>query len=213
MALRFILSGDPFPPFKEANDDGLLCLSMKLHEDLLLKAYQQGIFPWYSEGDPVLWYSPDPRFVLFPDELQVSSSMESYLKKEEFSFQVNQQFKEVIHACQQIQRPGQFGTWITDELKHHMIRLHEKGWAHSAEWYRGDQLLGGLYGIRVGRVFCGESMFNRESNASKAAFISYVRLLKTQGIELIDCQVETDHLASLGARPISRHEFLNYLKP
>ena len=213
MAFRFILPEDPFPPLKEANSEGLLCLSFGLNENQLLQGYQQGIFPWYAEGQPVQWYSPDPRFVLFPDELHSSSSMEAYLKKEEYSFRVDTQFEKVITCCQQIQRPGQDGTWITPDLKKLLVNLHKKGWAHSAEWYRDNQLVGGLYGVRIGRVFCGESMFSLEPNASKAAFISYVRQLKSEGVELIDCQVETDHLASLGARPISRNDFLAFLKP
>ena len=200
-----------FPPVHLAEPDGLLAIGGDLSAERLLLAYQNGIFPWY-EGDHILWWCPDPRFVLFPDELKVSKSMQALLKKEGFEFTVNQAFADVIHNCKKTKRDGQAGTWITDEVEKAYTKMHKLGYAHSAETWKDGKLIGGLYGIKVGKVFFGESMFSKESNASKYAFIKFVQQLKTEGIELIDCQVYTEHLESLGARMISRNEFINSLK-
>jgi len=177
----------------------------------LLLAYRQGIFPWY-EGDYILWWSPDPRFVLFPDELKVSKSMRPLLNKKAFDFTVNKAFKQVIHYCKETGRPGQQGTWITDDVEAAYIHMHELGYAVSAEAWKNGELVAGVYGIRMHKVFFGESMFTRISNASKYAFINLVEHLKQDGVELIDCQVYTEHLETLGARMIPRTEFIHCLK-
>jgi leucyl/phenylalanyl-tRNA--protein transferase len=200
-----------FPPPHLAEPDGLLAVGGDLSRDRLLLAYRQGIFPWY-EGEHILWWSPDPRFVLFPGDLEVSHSMQQLLRKSQWEFRVDQDFLGVIKQCQSIPRKEQLGTWITEEVRKAYVDLYQKGFAHSAETWLGGELIGGLYGIRVGKVFCGESMFSRQSNASKFAFIQYVRQLQSEGVFLIDCQVYTAHLESLGARMISRKEFLAILK-
>jgi len=200
-----------FPPVEDAGEDGLLAMGGDVSVDRLLLAYQQGIFPWY-DGDIPLWWCPDPRFVLFPENLKVSKSMEVLIKKNTFRFTSNQAFSEVIRNCKELQRKGQDGTWITDELEISLNRLHKSGFAHSAETWLNGELAGGLYGIRMGKLFFGESMFSKESNASKYAFIRYVQQLKNEGVYLIDCQVYTAHLESLGAEMISRKEFMEILQ-
>ncbi len=199
-----------FPPVHSAEPDGLLAMGGDLSADRLLLAYKSGIFPWY-DGDIPLWWSPNPRFVLFPEQLRVSKSMQQLLKKEAFRFTINTCFSEVIHQCKHIRRNNQHGTWITDEVEKAYTKLHTLGYAHSAETWKGDQLAGGLYGIRMGKVFFGESMFSNESNASKFAFIKYVQQLQKEGVQLIDCQVYTPHLESLGATMIPRQQFLDFL--
>lgn len=199
-----------FPPAHLAEPDGLLAVGGDLSPDRLLLAYRQGIFPWY-EGAFILWWSPDPRFVLFPDELKISDSMKSELKKDTFDFTINHSFKNVIHACKEISRPGQKGTWITDEVELAYVRMHELGFALSAETWKDGELVGGVYGIKLGRVFFGESMFSKKSNASKFAFIKLVAHLQETGVTMIDCQVYTEHLESLGARMIPRKDFLDLL--
>jgi len=207
----FILDKElSFPPVHLAEPDGLLAIGGDLSAERLLLAYQNGIFPWY-EGDHILWWCPDPRFVLFPEELKVSKSMQALLKKEEFEFTINKAFADVIHNCKKAKREGQAGTWITDEIEKSYTKMHKLGYAHSAEAWKNGKLVGGLYGIKLGKVFFGESMFSQESNASKYAFIKFVQQLKAEGIELIDCQVYTEHLESLGARMITRKEFSGYL--
>ena len=185
-----------------------------LSEELLLEAYHRGIFPWYDSTQPILWWSPDPRMVLFPEKLKVSSSMRQLLKKEAFQVSFNQNFAEVIEACSSVPRKGQDGTWITEEMQRAYIRLHQRGWAHSVEVWEEKQLVGGLYGIYLSdkKVFCGESMFSRRSNASKFGFIKWVEKLQEEGVRLIDCQVYTAHMESLGAEEISRADFLKYLE-
>ena len=200
-----------FPPVHLAEPDGLLAIGGDLNVDRLLLAYRNGIFPWY-EGKHILWWCPDPRFVLFPEEIKVSKTMKQLLKKNQFQFTINKAFDQVINNCKTIRRKGQEGTWITDEVKKAYSLLHKKGIAHSAEVWKDGQLTGGLYGIKSGKVFFGESMFSIESNASKYAFIKYTEHLKNEGVELIDCQVHTEHLESLGARMIPRNEFMNYLQ-
>ncbi len=202
-----------FPPIHLASDEGILAIGGDLHPDRLLIAYQLGIFPWYSEGEPILWYSPDPRMVLIPSEVFVSKSMKKILKDEVFQVTFNQNFAEVITLCQQTYRPGQQGsTWITKELKKSMIELHQKGFAKSVEVWNGEKLVGGLYGIDLGYIFCGESMFSTVSNASKVAFISLCLKLEQENYPLLDCQVYNSHLASLGAYEISRADFKTFLK-
>lgn len=200
-----------FPPVQLAEPDGLLAVGGDLSTERLLLAYRSGIFPWY-DGPDILWWCPDPRFVLLPGELQVSKSMHQLLRRQTFHFTINQAFEAVISQCKTVSRKGQDGTWISNDVKKAYIRLHQLGYAHSAEaWFQGE-LVGGLYGIRIGRVFFGESMFSKASNASKYAFIRYVHHLKEQGTALIDCQVYTQHLESLGARMIDREEFLKMLR-
>lgn len=196
-----------FPPVDMAEPDGLLAIGGDLSYERLLLAYKKGIFPWY-EGKTILWWCPDPRFVLFPSELKVSKSMKPLLNGNKFQFKTNTAFKEVIGNCKTISREGQKGTWITNAVKDAYIDLHEKGIAHSAETWENGELIGGLYGIRLGKVFFGESMFSQKSNASKFAFIKYVQQLIQEGVEIIDCQVYTEHLESLGARMIPREEFI-----
>jgi leucyl/phenylalanyl-tRNA--protein transferase len=179
---------------------------------MLLSAYEQGIFPWFNPGDPILWQSPDPRFVIFPEKLHVSASMKQLLKKGKFEVALDRDFTAVIRGCAGIERPGQGESWITGDMIQAYTELHRLGWAHSAESYAGGELAGGCYGIRLGRVFFGESMFARVSNASKAAFLTLARLLFADGVVFIDCQVPTDHLCSLGGEEINRRDFLQLLQ-
>ncbi len=207
----FITKNDPFPNVNLANNDGILAVGGDLSTERLLLAYKNGIFPWYNQGEPIIWYAPNNRMVLFPNELKVSKSMKQIIKKEIFKVTFNQNFKEVIYHCKTTNRNDQFGTWITDEMEQAYIKLHELGIAKSVEVWKDNKLIGGLYGIDLGRVFCGESMFSLQSNASKFAFINLVQKLEKENYKLIDCQVYNDHLASLGAREISKKEFANFL--
>jgi leucyl/phenylalanyl-tRNA--protein transferase len=200
-----------FPPVHLAEPDGLLAVGGDLSTERLLLAYRQGIFPWY-EGQHILWWCPNPRFILTPSTLKVSKSMKQLLKRHTFTFTTNKAFTEVINNCKNVDRPGQSGTWITSQMKEAYIRLHKLGFAHSAEVWQGDELVGGLYGIRLGKVFFGESMFSKVSNASKYAFISLVQQLEQEDVQLIDCQVYTEHLESLGAHMITREDFVQLLQ-
>lgn len=200
-----------FPPIEDALEDGLLAIGGDLSIDRLKLAYQKGIFPWY-EGETPLWWSPDPRFVLFPDQLVVSKSMHQIIKKQLFEFKTNTAFAEVIKKCKNQPRAGQDGTWITDAVENAYNQLHQDGIAISAEAWLNNELVGGLYGIKMGKLFFGESMFSKVSNASKYAFIQLVNQLKLEGIVLIDCQVYTAHLESLGAKMIPRSAFKKYLE-
>jgi leucyl/phenylalanyl-tRNA--protein transferase len=200
-----------FPPVEYAMESGLLAIGGDLSPARLLAAYREGIFPWYSSGEPILWWSPDPRFVLFPHELHVSRSMRRLLKKGSFRISFDECFRGVIAACGQ-SRPGQDGTWITSAMQEAYITLHEMGYAHSVEVWHEGTLVGGLYGVSLGRSFFGESMFSTMANASKAALITLVSRLQGLGFDLIDCQVESPHLASLGARAVSRRDFCALLK-
>ena len=200
-----------FPPVHLACPDGLLAMGGDLSPERLILAYQNGIFPWY-ESEPILWWCPDPRFVLFPSELKISKSTRPLLNKKVFEFTINKSFREVIRHCKNIPRSDQFGTWITDEVEQAYIKLHELGYAHSAEVWKDDELAGGLYGIRMGKVFFGESMFSKISNASRYAFIKYVQTLQEEGVELIDCQVYSEYLESFGARMIEGKKFSTLLK-
>lgn len=201
---------NPFPPLESADEDGLLAIGGNYSTALLRIAYQQGIFPWPT-GETPMWYSPDPRFVLFPDELVVSKSMRQVLRSGRFRFSVNTDFRAVITQCSQTYRKGQQGTWINEDMIEAYIGLHREGMAHSAETWMDNALVGGLYGVRVGNVFCGESMFSHVSNASKFAFIKMVEHLQKGGVTLIDCQVHTTHLESLGARMIPRKDYVSML--
>jgi leucyl/phenylalanyl-tRNA--protein transferase len=179
---------------------------------MLLSAYEQGIFPWYNPGDPVLWQSPDPRFVIFPEWLHVSASMKKVLRQGIFTVSFNRDFSGVIAGCAAAERPGQAGTWISGDIIAAYTELHRLGWAHSAESWIDGELAGGCYGVRLGKVFFGESMFARRANASKAAFLSLARCLFDEGVRFIDCQVPTEHLRSLGGREMSRVDFLELLR-
>ena len=190
--------------------DGLLAVGANLSVDTLLRAYRSGIFPWYGPGQPVMWWAPDPRLVLYPDELKVSRSLARTIRKGALSVTLDTSFRAVVDACA-APRPYQSGTWITPQMATAYTELHAAGYAHSAEcWYQGE-LAGGLYGVAIGRVFFGESMFTRVTDASKVAFVTLVRELQRRGYRLIDCQVYTSHLASLGARAIPRREFTRIL--
>ncbi|WP_196885358.1 leucyl/phenylalanyl-tRNA--protein transferase [Aureivirga sp. CE67] len=201
-----------FPPVDRTDPYGILAIGGDLSIDRLLLAYNNGIFPWYSEDEPIIWYSPDERMVLFPEEVKISKSMRSVLRKEGFKVTMNQCFQDVIRNCKTIDRGDGLGTWITDELENAFIKLHELGIAISFEVWKDEKLVGGLYGLDLGFIFCGESMFSKMSNASKVAFIEMAKYYQNKGYELIDCQVYNNHLASLGAVEISREEFQEYLK-
>lgn len=207
-----LVAGRPeFPPVAYARADGLLATGGDLSPETLLAAYRLGIFPWY-DTPPILWWYPDPRFVLFPGELHVSRSMRQLLRKNPFSYTVNAAFGEVMRRCGSQKRKGQQGTWINESMTEAYTTLHRMEYAVSVEAWRKGELVGGLYGVRLGKVFFGESMFALETNASKAAFIHYVGTLRTEGVELIDCQVYTDHLTSLGARLIPAAAFGELLR-
>lgn len=201
-----------FPPVSEANPDGILAIGGDLSPDRLLLAYKNGIFPWFEEGEPIFWWSPNPRMVLFLDELVVSKSMRNILNRNIFKVTFNQNFREVISNCQKIKRDGQNGTWITNEMIEAYCKLNKLGIAKSVEVWQNDELAGGLYGIDLGYVFCGESMFSKVSNASKVAFIALVNQLKENNYKLLDCQVYNEHLESLGCREIDRTDFMELLK-
>ncbi|MDR1277176.1 MAG: leucyl/phenylalanyl-tRNA--protein transferase, partial [Treponema sp.] len=190
----------------------IIAIGGNLSPGMLLSAYEQGIFPWYSPEDPILWQSPDPRFVLFPEKLRISQSMKKILKKGIFTVKLDQDFEGVISACSAIERPGQKGTWITGDIIRAYCQLHSLGFAHSAESYLEGELAGGCYGIRLGRIFFGESMFTKKSNASKAAFLTLAATLFADDLAFIDCQVQTGHLESLGGEEISRNDYLAILR-
>jgi leucyl/phenylalanyl-tRNA--protein transferase len=203
----------PFPPLEQAlrHPNGLLAAGANLTPQRLLDAYRQGIFPWYSPGQPPLWWSPDPRMVLFPDELKVSRSLAKRLKKDDYEIRIDTAFREVMLACASTPRPEQDGTWIVPEILEGYCALHARGFAHSIETWIEGKLAGGLYGVAIGRMFYGESMFHRVTDASKLAFVHLVRHLKNHGYGMIDCQMHTAHLASFGAREIPRNEFARRL--
>jgi leucyl/phenylalanyl-tRNA--protein transferase len=201
-----------FPPVSEANYNGILAIGGDLSPERLLLAYKSGIFPWFEEGEPITWWSPDPRMVLFLDELVVSKSMRNILNRNSKRVTFNQNFRDVISNCQNIKRDGQNGTWITNDMIEAYCKLHEVGIAKSVEVWQDDELVGGLYGIDLGHVFCGESMFSKVSNASKVAFISLVNHLKAADYKLLDCQVYNPHLESLGCREIEREAFIKILE-
>ena len=201
-----------FPPVEMASSEGILAFGGDLQPQRLILAYQSGIFPWYNEGEPIIWYSPAMRMVLFPEELKISKSMHRFMAKNEFRITWNKAFEQVIDQCQKSPRKDQLGTWITEEMKEAYIKLYKLGFAKSVEVWKKDELVGGLYGIDLGHVFCGESMFSKVSNTSKLAFIHLVQELQKKDYKLIDCQVYNEHLESLGAREISREEFMGFLR-
>ncbi|MCU7617486.1 leucyl/phenylalanyl-tRNA--protein transferase [Chryseobacterium sp. PBS4-4] len=200
-----------FPnPLHYDGHEGMIAFGGDLSVERIWFAYQNGIFPWFNPDEEILWWCPDPRFVLFPEELKISKSMKKILKNNVFTFTENKNFKEVIKNCREISRKGQDGTWLSDELMESFITLHEFGFAKSIEVWQNHELVGGFYGLQIGKVFCGESMFAKVSNASKAGFIHFVEAHKNE-LKLIDCQSHTEHLESLGARMISKKEFLKTL--
>ena len=212
--LPWLPEGGPrwFPPLRHAAEGGLLMAGGDLSPERLIYAYSRGIFPWYEEGSPILWWSPDPRCVLFPDKLHVPGSLRRVLNSGRFRFSVDACFGTVIRACAAVPRPGQDGTWIVPDMVTAYERLHELGHAHSVEVWQGEELAGGLYGVLIGRAFFGESMFHREPDASKAAVVHLVSWLRERGVEMIDCQQTTPHMLRLGAVEISRAEFILRLR-
>ena len=201
-----------FPPPDHAAADGLLAVGGDLSSERLLLAYKLGIFPWYSEGLPILWWSPDPRLILEPAEFRISRRLRQTLKKGRFRVTFDESFSSVIQACAKVRRRGQDGTWITRDMERAYIRLHELGYAHSTESWLGGRLVGGIYGVSLGRCFFGESMFHYETDASKVALATLVQYLKGWGFHLIDAQVTTRHMLGLGAREVPRKEFLKRLR-
>ncbi|MGB1941016.1 MAG: leucyl/phenylalanyl-tRNA--protein transferase [Flavobacteriaceae bacterium] len=200
-----------FPSPEQASDEGIVAVGGDLKPERVMLAYRKGIFPWFESDDFLLWWSPDPRMVLFPDQVKISKSMRAVLRKKQFEVTFNKAFDDVVEACAKVKRFGQNGTWITPGLMEVYSTLHTQGHAHSVEVWEEGVLVGGLYGIDLGTVFCGESMFSKANNASKVALISLAKELKKNKYELIDCQVPTQHLASMGAESIPRSEFLTYL--
>ena len=208
----FLLSNELFfPPLHRADEDGLLAIGGDLSTERLLLAYRSGIFPWYNEDEPICWWSPDPRFVLYPPELRVSSSMKTVLQNGKYRFTINRAFEQVIQNCKTISRHDQDGTWISPAMQQAYTTLHQLGFAHSAETWQDGELIGGLYGIRLGNIFFGESMFSLKPNASKFAFINYIKQLQLENVQLIDCQLHTNHLESLSAEMIPREIFAKIL--
>tara|TARA_R110002051_G_scaffold145817_1_gene218760 strand:- start:17620 stop:18252 length:633 start_codon:yes stop_codon:yes gene_type:complete len=208
----FLSDALEFPSVESANSDGLLAAGGDLSPERVLLAYKNGIFPWFNEDSLVLWWSPDPRMVLFPEKIRISKSMRKVLHSKQFRLTKNTCFERVVEKCSKVKRMGQEGTWITPNMKKAYIRLHELGVARSYEVWEEDNLVGGLYGIDLGHIFCGESMFSTVSNASKFAFIHLAQELKLKNYKLIDCQVYTEHLERLGAEEITRKEFIEFLK-
>ena len=200
-----------FPSVDMADSDGLLAFGGDLSVDRLMLAYCLGIFPWYSDDCPILWFSPDPRLILMPDSLKISKSLNRTIKSERFSITINKDFPKVIKNCRETKRSGDPGTWITDDMMQAYINLHEAGHAYSVEVWQDGDLVGGLYGVVVGKCFCGESMFAHVSNASKVGFVCFVMKLRNAGFNMIDCQLPTDHLKSFGAIEVSRESFLEML--
>jgi len=201
-----------FPPVDRANEDGLLAVGGDLSSERLLLAYKSGIFPWFNDDTLILWWSPDPRMVLYPNKLKISKSMRRLERGGRFQITINQAFEQVIEKCSSIERKGQEGTWITRKMKEAFIKLNEKGLAKSYEVWQNGKLVGGLYGMDLGNVFCGESMFSEVPNASKFAFIKMVQDVEQKGYKLVDCQIHTDHLESLGAELIPRSLFIEILQ-
>jgi leucyl/phenylalanyl-tRNA--protein transferase len=202
-----------FPPAYLARSDGLLCIGGDLCLERLLLAYQNGIFPWFSKKEPLLWWSPDPRLVLFPQEIKISRSLKKTIKRERFRITVDNAFEQTISCCAKPRRDGPEGTWLVDEMIHAYIQLHKHGYAHSIETWHGNDLVGGLYGVSLGGSFFGESMFSIERDASKIALTALATLLTDHRFDMIDCQVTSDHLLNMGAVEVSRDNFLNALIP
>ncbi|MBC7641531.1 MAG: leucyl/phenylalanyl-tRNA--protein transferase [Flavobacterium sp.] len=209
--MKFLTHDLIFPNVNETDKSGVLAFGGDLSTERLILAYKSGIFPWFNIDEPIVWWAPDPRMVLFLDELVISKSMKNIIKKNIFSVTFNQNFRDVIQNCQQITRTDQNGTWLTNDMIGAYCKLHEMGLAKSVEVWQNKQLVGGLYGIDLGHVFCGESMYSKVSNASKFGFISLVNDLKSRNYKLLDCQVHNNHLESLGCREISRNDFMKIL--
>jgi leucyl/phenylalanyl-tRNA--protein transferase len=212
MAYRLNPNTLDFPPVQYSDEDGLLAVGGDLSEERIIKAYNNGIFPWYSEHSPILWWSPNPRFVILPQNFKFAKSLRPILRKQEFKVTFNQAFERVMQNCKMAYRPNQYGTWITPEMQQAFINLHYQGFAHSVEVWKNNELVGGLYGEIVGTCFFGESMFALEDNASKIAFVVLMKNLLANGFEMIDCQVFTEHLARFGADMIPRTEFIERLE-
>jgi leucyl/phenylalanyl-tRNA---protein transferase len=212
--IPWLESANAFPPLELALSDpnGLLCAGGDLTPQRLINAYKRGIFPWYGKDEPILWWSPDPRMVLFPSEFKLSRSLQRTLRSGHHEVRLDSDFPSVIHACAKARRKGQTGTWITAEMQAAYVTLHELGYAHSVETWVDNELVGGLYGLAIGKMFYGESMFSQVSDASKIAFAHLACYVDAQGFGLIDCQMSTPHLASLGAREVPRLEFMKYLQ-
>lgn len=200
-----------FPPAHLSRQDGLLAVGGDLAPERLLMAYSMGIFPWFNWDEPILWWSPDPRLVLFPEEIRISRSLSKFMRKKMFTVTLDTAFDRVIRACAEIRLDQGEGTWITDKMLEAYTKLHRAGFAHSVETWDGDELVGGLYGVSLGRSFFGESMFAVRDNASKVALVTLNRALLEREFIMIDCQVKTDHLIRFGAREIDRNEFLDHL--
>jgi leucyl/phenylalanyl-tRNA--protein transferase len=211
--ITWLRADSPFPPLEAALEDpnGLLAAGGDLSPERIIAAYRRGIFPWFGAGQPILWWSPDPRMVLYVDEFHISHSLHKRVKRGEFELRVDTAFSDVIENCATMLRTGQSGTWITPPVIAAYEQLHVGGYAHSIEAWRGGELAGGLYGICIDRVFFGESMFSYETDASKAALVGLISVLRRLGVPIVDCQQETAHLASFGARPISRRVFAAHL--
>ena len=221
--MRFRAGPDPDFPYLSENDrysfpppqtwkDSIIAVGGNLSPGMLLSAYEQGLFPWYGPGDPILWQSPDPRMVIFPENLHISHSMRKILESGRFVIAVNRDFTAVIRGCAETERPAQDGTWISIDIIEAYTEMYRLGWAISAGAYAGGKLAGGCYGVRIGRAFFGESMFSQKPNASKAAFLSLAQHLFADGVEFIDCQVPTPHLTSLGGQEMSRKDFIALLR-
>ncbi|RMD59637.1 MAG: leucyl/phenylalanyl-tRNA--protein transferase [Nitrospirae bacterium] len=201
-----------FPPPELAEEDGLLAVGGDLSEERLLAAYSMGIFPWYSEGSPILWWSTNPRLILIPEEIRISKSLRKVIKKNIYTITMDTAFREVIENCASIKRKNSEGTWITKDMIEAYVKLHNIGFAHSVESWREGELVGGLYGVSIGSAFFGESMFSKMSDASKVAFVKLVEILIKWHFTLIDCQVTTEHLMRFGAKEVSRSEFMKMLR-
>jgi len=210
--MYFVSEKVAFPPVEEASYEGVLAIGGDLSVERLILAYDSGIFPWYNADEPILWWAPSERMVVYPETYKVSKSMRNILNRNNFTITHNQNFKEVITHCQQVERKDQDGTWISTEIIEAYTKLHELGIAKSIEVWQDNQLVGGLYGIDLGHIFCGESMFSSVPNASKVAFVTLIQQLKEKKYKLLDCQVHNDHLESLGAFEISRESFMRILK-
>jgi leucyl/phenylalanyl-tRNA--protein transferase len=212
-SIAFLDHHDPFPNTDQAliEPNGLIAISNELKAERIIEAYKQGIFPWFNHNEPILWWSPDPRLVLFPDDLKISSSLSKKIKKNNYQFAIDKNFISVIKSCGEVKRKGQDGTWIDERIIKAYSELYQMEIAHSFEIYFNENLVGGLYGIILDNVFFGESMFYYETDASKIAFALAVQYLKNKGVKMIDCQIKTKHLLSFGAKEIKRNQFIQLL--
>lgn len=212
MPIQWLEHIKDFPDPNLADNEGLVAVGGELSPEWLLQAYSIGLFPWFNEDDPILWWSPNPRMILYPNKFKVSKSFRNTLNQNKLTVTFNKCFKDVIENCGTVERNGQAGTWLTKDMKEAYNTMHELGWAHSVEVWLANELVGGLYGLAIGKVFFGESMFSKVSNASKVGLYSLCETLKNLEFEFIDCQVYTSHLESLGAQELARKDFLNLLE-